>query len=293
MKKRRVTERTRTMVLFTLPSVLVYTVFFVVTILIGIYYSFTDWNGIRDSYRMIGFSNYIAAFTDEKFLRALRFNLVYTALYVVALVIISLTIALCLNRLKKGATFFRSVYFLPSVLAMVTVGLIWNELFYRVLPVLGEFLHIDWLSKSLLGSRETAIFGILIVSLWQGCAIPIVLFLAGLQSVPSELYEAAKIDGATGWHRFRYVTVPFLIPVFNIVVITQVKAGLTIFDYILAMTNGGPGGATQSVGVLIYNQSMRGNAYSQSVAESMILFLMVGAVSLLSIRLTKDKQIDA
>lgn len=281
------------MFLFTLPSVVMYVVFFIVTVFIGIYYSFTDWNGIRAAYKPVGLDNYRKALTDIKFLSALKFNFVYTALYVAVLVVIALTIAICLNNIKRGSTLFRSVYFLPAVFAMVTVGLIWNELFYRALPLLGEILHIGWLSRSLLGSRDTAIFAILIVNLWQGCSIPIVLLLAGLQSVPTDLYEAATIDGASKWKQFRYITIPFLIPVLNMVIITQIKAGLTIFDYIMAMTNGGPGGATQAVGILIYNQAMKGNAYSQSVAESMILFVIVGAVSMLTLRLTRDRQVDA
>lgn len=281
------------MFLFTLPSLVMYTVFFIVTMIIGIYYSFTDWNGIRAGYKMAGLSNYIKALTDKKFLSALKFNFVYTIMFVITLLIISLAVAICLNNLKKASTFFRSIYFLPAVLSMVTVGLIWNELFYRALPVFGEALHIGWLSSSLLGSKQTAIFGILIVNLWQGCSIPIVLLLAGLQSVPADLYEAATIDGATKWDQFRCITIPFLIPVLNMVIITQVKAGLTIFDYIMAMTNGGPGGATQAVGILIYNQAMKGNAYSQSVAESMILFVIVGVVAAVTLRFTNDKQVDA
>ncbi len=279
-KKKKISERTRTLFLFTLPSVVMYTVFFTVTMAIGIYYSFTDWNGISASYKIIGIGNYIKALMDRKFQAALKFNFVYTFL-----------VAICLNNLTKTSTIFRSIYFLPAVLSMVTVGLIWNELFYRALPVIGKALNIGWLSNSLLGNKTTAMFGILIVNLWQGCSIPIVLFLAGLQSVPSELYEAATIDGANRWDKFKSITFPFLIPVLNMVIITQVKAGLTIFDYIMAMTNGGPGGATQAVGILIYNQAMKGNAYSQSVAESMILFVIVAIVAAVTLKMTKNKQV--
>ena len=290
-KKKKISERTRTLFLFTLPSVVMYTVFFTVTMAIGIYYSFTDWNGISASYKIIGIGNYIKALMDRKFQAALKFNFVYTFLFVLILIVISLLVAICLNNLTNTSTIFRSIYFLPAVLSMVTVGLIWNELFYRALPVIGKALNIGWLSNSLLGNKTTAMFGILIVNLWQGCSIPIVLFLAGLQSVPSELYEAATIDGANRWDKFKSITFPFLIPVLNMVIITQVKAGLTIFDYIMAMTNGGPGGATQAVGILIYNQAMKGNAYSQSVAESMILFVIVAIVAAVTLKMTKNKQV--
>lgn len=279
------------MFLFTVPTVVMYTVFFIVTMGLGVYYSFTNWNGISKTYKFIGFGNYLKALSDRKFLAALKFNFLYTFLYVVILIVISLAVAICLNNLKKTSTFFRSIYFLPAVLSMVTVGLIWNELFYRAFPVVGQALNIEWLSKSLLGGKTTAMYGILIVNLWQGCSIPIVLLLAGLQSVPNDLYEAATIDGANSWDKFRCITIPFLIPVLNMVIITQVKGGLTVFDYIMAMTNGGPGGATQAVGILIYNQAMKGNAYSQSVAESMILFVIVGVVAAVTLKLTNNKQV--
>lgn len=279
------------MFLFTLPTVIMYTVFFTVTVIIGIYYSFTNWNGISKNYKMVGFKNYITVITDSRFGKALSFNLTYTVLLVVSVIIISLIIALALNKVTRLSTLFRSIYFIPAVISMVTIGLIWNELFYRAVPVLGQLLGIDWLKSSLLGNPKLAMYAILLVNLWQGCSIPTVLFLAGLQSVPTDLLEAAIIDGANNWKRFTNVTLPYLLPVLNMVVITQVKAGLTIFDYIKVMTNGGPGQATEAVGLLIFRHAINEGKFSRSVAESMILFLIVGLVSAVALRITRDKQV--
>ena len=172
---------------------------------------------------------------------------------------------------------------------MVTVGLIWNELFYRAVPAIGEMLNIEALSTSPLGNPKLAAIAIMVVNIWQGCAIPTVLFIAGLQSVPKDLLEAATIDGAGNWARFWNVIIPYLIPVLNMVIITQAKAGLTVFDYIKVMTNGGPAQSTEAVGLLIYRHAINEGKFSTSVAESMILFVIVGVVSAFSLRLTSSK----
>lgn len=147
------------------------------------------------------------------------------------------------------------------------------------------------LSTSPLGNPKLAAIAIMVVNIWQGCAIPTVLFIAGLQSVPKDLLEAATIDGAGNWARFWNVIIPYLIPVLNMVIITQAKAGLTVFDYIKVMTNGGPAQSTEAVGLLIYRHAINEGKFSTSVAESMILFVIVGVVSAFSLRLTSNKQV--
>jgi len=290
-KQKKIKKSSKVMFLFTLPTVFLYTMFFSITMIIGVYYSFTNWNGISKDYKMVGFKNYITVLKDGRFRNALGFNVVYTILLVAFIIFLSLLIALALNKVTRFSTFFRSIFFIPAVISMVTVGLIWNELFYRAVPLLGQFLGIEWLKTSLLGNPKLAIVGILIVNLWQGCAIPTVLFLAGLQSVPKDLLEAAKIDGANSWKRFTNVTIPYIIPILNMVIITQAKAGFTIFDYIKVMTNGGPGQSTEAIGLLIYRHAINEGKFSRSVAESMILFVIVGAISILALKLTSNKQV--
>lgn len=257
----------------------------------GMKNSFTDWSGTSPEYNFIGFQNYIDIFQDERFRNALVFNFKYTVLLTVGTVVISLIIAIVLNQKIKGRGFFRSVFFLPAILSLVTVGLIWNELFYRVVPLIGESTGWSLFESSWLGSPKLAMYAILIVNLWQGCATPIVLLIAGLQSVPQDLYEAASIDGANAWQRFKSITIPYLIPVLNIVIVTSVKAGLTTFDYIKAMTDGGPMQSTESVGILIYNHAMQEGRFGYSVAESMILFVIIALVSVATMRMTENKKV--
>lgn len=268
-------KKNRIMFAFTLPTVILYTIFFLVTMLIGVYYSFTDWNGISKDYTFVGLKNYVKVLTDERFREALWFNIGYTIALVVLLIVIPLTIALALNRIRRLSTLFRSIYFIPAVISMVTVGLIWNELFYRAVPAIGEMLNIEALSTSPLGNPKLAAIAIMVVNIWQGCAIPTVLFIAGLQSVPKDLLEAATIDGAGNWARFWNVIIPYLIPVLNMVIITQAKAGLTVFDYIKVMTNGGPAQSTEAVEFVVdtYKENTV-KVFIQCVGETAFRFRM-------------------
>ena len=291
MKKSRKLNRNHVLFLFTLPILIMYCVFFIIPLLMGMKNSFTYWSGTSPEYNFIGFQNYIDIFQDERFRNALVFNFKYTVLLTVGTVIISLIIAIVLNQKIKGRGFFRSVFFLPASLSLVTVGLIWNELFYRVVPLIGEATGWGLFESSWLGSPKLAMYAILVVNLWQGCATPIVLLIAGLQSVPQDLYEAASIDGANAWQRFKSITIPYLIPVLNIVIVTSVKGGLTTFDYIKAMTDGGPMQSTESVGILIYNHAMQEGRFGYSVAESMILFVIIALVSVATMRMTENKKV--
>ncbi len=268
-----------------------YCIFFIVPLLMGMKNSFTDWSGTSPDYNFIGIENYIGIFGDERFRNALWFNFKYTFLLTAATMVISLALALILNQKIKARGLFRSIYFLPAVLSLVTVGLIWNELFYRMIPAIGEVTGWGLFQSSWLGSPKLAMYAILIVNLWQGCATPIVLLIAGLQSVPEDLYEAASIDGATAWDKFRAITIPYLIPVLNMVFVTCVKGGLTTFDYIKAMTDGGPMQSTESVGILIYNHAMQEGKFGYSVAESMILFVIIALVSVATMRMSNGKKV--
>lgn len=291
MKKSKLVQRNQVLFLFTLPILIMYCVFFIVPLLMGMKNSFTDWSGTSADYNFIGITNYIKIFQDERFRNALVFNFKYTFLLTVATVVISLIVAVVLNQKIKARGFFRSIYFLPAILSLVTVGLIWNELFYRMIPAIGEATGWSLFQSSWLGSPKPAMYAILIVNLWQGCATPIVLLIAGLQSVPVDLYEAASIDGATAWEKFKCITIPYLIPVLNIVIVTCVKGGLTTFDYIKAMTDGGPMQSTESVGILIYNHAMQEGKFGYSVAESMILFVIIALVSIVTMRMSNSRKV--
>ena len=279
------------MFLFTFPATVLYCIFFIYPIAIGIMYSFTDWNGLAKDFKFIGLANYIEAFTNKRFQNAVLFNIKFTILAVILVVGISLILALIFNSDIRLKSFFRGIFFFPAVLGMLVVGLIFNEIFYRVVPVIGKAMNISWLSTNILASKSTAMYGVLIVHVWLAVAMATVMLLAGLQSTPMELYEAAELDGANKWQRFRYITMPFLLPVLSVVLILQIKNGLTVYDIIVALTNGGPGGATESLSILIYNHGFKEVKFSYAIAEAIILTIVICAISFVQTSISNKKKV--
>ena len=284
-------ERNRTHLLLVLPDVILYTVFSVFPILLGIYYSFTDWDGIRKSYQFIGLRNYIKMFTDKRFLNSVSFNVWYTILLVIVVTVLSVILGILLNQKIKGQSFFLSFYFFPAVISLLTGGLIFNQIFGRGIPFLGEALGVEFLQKNILASKTLAVYGVLFVNVWQGVAIPTVLVMSGLQTVPHELVEAASLDGATKWQIFRYLTMPFLRPTISMIIILNLKSGLMLYDYVVALTSGGPARATESLTLLIYTQAFDEMKFSYSIAESIVVSGIIILISVLQIRNSNRKKV--
>ncbi|WP_199615858.1 carbohydrate ABC transporter permease [Paenibacillus alkalitolerans] len=287
--KNRLNSGRLTFVLLTLPAAVLYAIFFVYPVVSGFFYSFTDWDGISGAYRFIGLDNYIHILQDHRFLHALGFTLYYTGLSVVLLAVVSLGAALLLNGNIRFKAFIRSVYFFPAVLSLVTVGSIFNQFFYAALPSIGEFLGIGWLSQNILSNPHTAIYGIVAANLWQGFAVPMVIFMAGLSGVPKDMHEAATIDGAGPFQRFFYVTIPFLIPMLIVNLVILTKHGLMVFDLIVLMTDGGPVQSTESIGILIYKHGFQNLKFGYGTAESIFTFFIMAVVSIVQIRILNRK----
>jgi len=280
-----------TFALLTVPAVLLYAAFFLVPVFIGLYYSMTNWDGFSLSYDMVGLDNYITILKDKRFMNGLTFTLFYTGIVVVGKLGIALVLALILSRSIKLRGLFRSIYFFPAVLSMLTVGLIFNQFFYSLIPPIGEALGIDWLSRNMLGNADTAVYGVAITNIWQGFAIPMVIFIAGLSSVPKDLMEASVIDGATPLQRFFSVTIPFLIPMLTVNIVLAIKGGITVFDYIIAMTEGGPMRSTESLGFLIYQHGMNEMKFGYGTAEAIYVFFIIGFISFVQIKFLSRKEV--
>lgn len=278
--------------LFAVPQTILYIMFFIAPIIGGIIYSFTDYNGISKNIHFVGLSNYKTVFANSRFVKALLFNLKYSALLVFFIVTLSLMLALILNNTAlKGKTFFRSMFFFPAVLPLLTMGLVFNSIITKGIPQLGEMLGRESWQISLLSRPNTAMYAILFVAVWQGLAIPTVLFLAGLQTVPEELLESAGLDGATRWQKFKYITLPFLVPTLTMVFVLTLKQGLMVFDLIMSMTQGGPAGSTESMAMLIYNHGFVERRLSVAMAEALVLAVIVCIISFVQIVWSNKKRI--
>ena len=283
-------QQNRVFALFTVPGFLLYCAFFITPVVMGIYYSLTDWDGVTRKFNFIGMENYGKLLQNKQFYNSLVFTFQYTILLIFFTVVLAVMLSLLLNRKIKGLAFFRAMYFIPAVLSMLTVGLIFKQLYYHVVPAIGQTLGIEALSQNPLSNSALAIWAILFVNLWQGLPIPTLLFLAGLQGIPSDLYEAAALAGASAWQRFRTITIPFLMPVLSVVLVLTLKSGLMVFDYIMSMTEGGPGTATQSVAYMIYLHGFTQNKYAYSIAEAIVIGIIIALISAVQIYFTNKKK---
>lgn len=284
-------ERRVTFALFTIPGLILYTALYIFPIFYGAYYSFTDWNGITRSYNFVGLDNYKSLLSDRRFRSAFTFNIKFSVLLIVFTLVIGLALALLLNQKIRGRTVYRALYFVPAVLSGVTVGLIFNQIFYRVVPPIGQSLDIKVISSNILANPKLAMWGVLFVTLWQGLAIPTIMLLAGLQTVPEELYESAKLDGAGGWQRLTRITLPFLLPIISVILVFTLKNGLMLFDSLMSLTNGGPAGATESIALLIYQHGFAEHKYGYSIAEAITAGLVICAISAIQIAITNRKKV--
>ena len=285
-------EKYITYALYIIPGFVLYLCLFVTPLILGIYYSTFDWNGFSKKRDFIGLGNYIDALTDDRFTSAILFNLRYSILLIISIIVISMVLALLLNKDLKARGFIRSVYFFPAVVSMLTASLIFNEIYFRAIPAVGDLLGIAALQKSILSSPSTAIYGILFVHVWQGVAIPTVLFLAGLQTIPGEILESSLIDGASKWQQFWKITIPYLLPVVSVVLVLVLRDGLMVFDYIVGLTDGGPGGATTSIVMLVYRQGFEEMKFSFAIAEALMISVVLIAVSAFQMIVINRKSIE-
>ncbi len=275
--------------LFTVPGVLMFVVLFLVPVFMAFFYSFTDWNGMSPNYNLVGVKNFINMFKDKRVSYSLSFSLVFTLIFVVMTNLIALALAFLLNSEIKGKTLFRAIYFFPAVVSLVVVGLIFDQIFYHVIPIFGKALGLDMLSRSPLGNPDLAPAAVLFVKMWREIPIPTVLYIAGLQSVPTDLIEASVIDGAGWFTRLKSVIFPFLVPVISMNLVLTVRNGIMVFDIIKVMTGGGPGYATSSVGITIYNMGFYEMKFGFATAISLFLFVIIAVVSFAQIAMLRKK----
>ncbi|GGG03542.1 carbohydrate ABC transporter permease [Paenibacillus aceti] len=277
----------------TIPALLLFFLFHTFPTLQGIFYSFTNWDGYSDSYDFVGFKNFASLFTDGNVLNAYMFTFKYAIVVTIFINVLSLLIALGLNSRIKFRNFFRGIYFLPNVLGVLIVGYIFNYIFANAVPMIGEKLGSEMLATNILGSEKWAWIGIVIVAVWQGIAFNTILYLAGLQTIPRDIYEAADIDGAGTWSRFWSMTFPMLASFFTINMVLAMKNSLMVFDQIVALTGGGPGRATQSIAMLIYQGGFQGGEFAYQSANAVIYFIVIVIISVVQLNFLQKRELDA
>lgn len=251
---------------FLLPSLILFLFIIVIPLISGVRYTFTDWDGMSPVQNYAGFKNYMTVLTDKDLIEPIRNTLLFTAVTVVAINVIGLALAMMVVREFRGVNVIKSIIFIPLVVSLVLVSQMW-------MYVYSDFLGMLGLDSPLI-HKETAMLGLCVMSVWREMGLAMIIYLAALKGVPSDMYEAATIDGAGFWQKFRHVTVPFIAPAFTYCIPLWLAAGLRQYDYSYVATSGGPGHATESVAFYIYNYLFPYNkvGYGQTVA---VLYLIV------------------
>lgn len=277
---------------FALPAVAVFFVFHTFPALQGVFYSFTDSRGFGN-WNFVGFENYARLFTDPLIRQTYGFTFGVAIVATILTNVIALAIAVGLTAVSGVRNFLRGIYFIPAVIATLVISYVFNFLFAFAIPDLGKAMGSDALSKNILGNPSLAWIGVVVVVVWQGCAQTIVIYMAGIQTVPVDVQEAAVIDGAGSWTRFWRVTFPLLAPFFTINMVLSLKNYLMIFDQIVGLTGGGPGTSTTSISFLIYKNGFAGGQFAYQSANAVIYFLVISLVSVLQIGLLRKREVSA
>jgi raffinose/stachyose/melibiose transport system permease protein len=261
-----------TYLLMIIPAIALFTFFIVYPAVEGAIWSFTNYVGYG-TLKFIGVANYKAAFEDPTIRDSYGFTLLFAVTACILTNVVAMALALALNAKIRWRTGFRTIFFMPMVLSGLIVSYIFTFIIGTSVPIIAGAIHFAPLESSILANQHLAWLGVVFVASWVAVPGAIIIYLAGLVSVPGEVYEAASIDGATPWQTFQKVTFPLLFPFFMINTILTFKAFLNVYDVVVGLTGGGPGTATTSVAQTIFNGFFNGD-YAYQMANAMIFFVI-------------------
>lgn len=286
--------------ILNIPAIILFVVVILVPFIMGVAYSFTAWRGsyFKGSEHwygaLVGFKNYIKVFHSQKFITSFIYTIKFTVVAVVIKNIVSLGMALMVRKVGKGKGFFRTVFFFPNLLGGLAMGFIWSFIFQNVysLMLFGEDspIHIPFLCD-MLQDPNKAVFAMAIMATWQTAGYLMLIYLNGLNNIPEDLYEAASIDGATAWQKFRHITVPMLMPAFTIVFFLTLSSSFKMLDENLALTGGDFGTRMLSLQILLTTRENTPPNYG--MAQAVIFFILIATVSIIQVIVTKRKEIEA
>lgn len=260
---------------FIAPNFIGFFLFTLIPVIFSLILAFMEWDSFSTP-KFVGLSNFVKMMKNETFWISFKNTILYTVGVVPLTLFFSLGLAILLNQKIKGMKFFRTAFFFPYVTSLVAIAVVWNMLFHPTMGPINQFLKLiienppGWTSSS-----QWALFAIVIVSVWRGMGYYMILYLAGLQSIPKELYEAASMDGANKWKQFMNVTLPSLRSTTFFVTIMLVINCFKIFDLVQVMTGGGPGRATNVLVYNIYNEAFVKFNFGYASAIAMVLFVIV------------------
>lgn len=279
--------------LFTVPLLIIFTIVVIIPFLIGIYYAFFEWDGIVANPKVfVGVENFFTLFSDGRFLRSTWLTVLFTVLSVLTVNIVGLAFALLVTSKLKLANVARTMFFMPYLIGGLILGYIWQFVFLDVFTRVGEAVGLERILFNWLLNEDFALFALVFVFTWQMAGYVMIVYIAGIQGIPGELVEAAKVDGASPWQRFMRITVPLLMPAFTISLFLTLSYGFKIYDVNLSLTGGGPANATELFAMNIYNEIFGYGNYGYGQAKAILFFIIIAAITLTQVYLTKRREVE-
>jgi raffinose/stachyose/melibiose transport system permease protein len=280
---------------FALPAIVVYLVVVIYPSLAGAVYAFTDWSGIGGAANWVGLDNFKRLFTDDQSFGALRNTVLLTIFIVIVQNAVGLALALGVHTQIKSRYALRAIFFAPAVIAPVVIAFLWKYLLNPspdsgINALLG-FVGLGFLQQDWLGNPSLALWSVGFTVVWQYAGYSMVIFLAALQGIPKDLEEAAALDGAGRWQRFRHIVLPLIAPAMTINLTLSTIGGLKLFDQVFAITGGGPGYSTETLSTLIYKQAFVFGDFGYSTAVALVLTLLVAGLALFQLRYLQSREV--
>lgn len=293
-KKRKNLKNVGLFALFVGPALLAFCVIVLIPFFTGIYYSFTDWNGVNGTINWVGLDNFKYLFTEDKqFQQSFWITTKYTVVAIILTNVVGFVLAILVTQMLKTRNILRTVFFMPNLIGGLLLGFVWQFIFVKGFASIGQITRISLFELPWLGDAKTAFWGIVIVSVWQGAGYIMLIYTAALQNVPQELIEAAKIDGASRWQILRHIAIPMVAPAVTVCLFLTISWSFKVFDVNLSLTNGGPFKSTEMLALNIYTEAFVNNRYGLGEAKALIFFIVVAAITIIQVTYTKKKEVES
>ena len=295
------TKRKLTEFLFLLPTLLAFVLVIIIPFILGIYYSFTDWQGTGAVSKMVGFENYQAIFKEPAFLHSFLVTLLFTVLNIITVNVVAFGISLLVTSEIRGRNLYRAGFFIPNLIGGIVLGLVWQFIFSNILPSIGQSLGWPGLSKSLISNKDTVMITMVTVNTWQYAGYIMLIYVAAIQGISKSVMEAAEVDGARYWTRILKIQIPLMANAFTISLFLTLTNSFKMYDVNVALTNGGPVAlfmkkpvqASELLALNIYQTAFKYNNMAQGQAKAVIFFVVLTIFSIIQVSYNKSKGVEA
>ncbi len=281
--------------LFIAPAFILFTAWVIIPTISSVYYSFTSWDGISEDIKFIGLANYREIFTSARFGNALKNTAILTVFISVLENAAALAFALMVDNVRWGKNFFRSAFYIPVLISGIVSGFIWKIMYnynFGTFNSLLQSVGLEQFKQDWLGNTSLTLVMIGLVMIWKGAGYYMIIYLASLQSVPTELIEAAEIDGASAWQRFKSITIPLISGAFTINFTLSLIKGLKVFDEINVMTDGGPGFTSETLVYLLYKVGFNEGRQGFGTAVGIMLLFIIIILNTLQQKFLKSREVQ-